>query len=311
MSPPAPVPQPMLAVTRTEPFDSPAHVFEPKWDGIRCLARSDGRSVQLFSRNMREITDKFPEVASRPGLDPLHSWIVDGELIVLGADGNPSFDTVRDRLHYQDEHKIARAGRTSPAILALFDLLVWGEHPQFEVPLEKRRHLLERAFVGGPAALLSPVTAEHGRMLFAAVAKQGLEGIIAKERTSPYLPGQRSQAWIKVRRTTTGHFWIVGLVPGGQDRIRSLAVADRDSKGALQYAGLVGSGFTEATRRRLYRALAPTRPTSALAAGLTDGSTLWMEPTLQCRVEYLERTKEGLLRHPVFRGLVQPDLGGV
>lgn len=300
--PPAFIP-PMLAV-HGRPFDSEEHLFEPKWDGLRCLWRYDG-DVTLLTRSGRPVTDRFPELC---GVRPLSAsaYLLDGELICLDEAGKPAFDRVRDRLLLQRPGAIARAAERRPAVYVVFDLLHCDGASLLDLPLIERRARLERSFVPSPPVRLSPVTPHRGTALFAAACAQGLEGIIAKERLSPYLPGRRSRAWIKVRRTRTGTFWIVGYTLRGP-HLRSVAVAD----GAVPvYAGHVGSGLDEETKVRVLsalRALPPADPRGYRVPAAASRNTAWVRPVYRCRVEYLEWTPGGSLRHPVFRGLVASD----
>lgn len=297
--------EPMLAVYG-RPFDSPTHLFEPKWDGIRCLFRYDGE-VTLFSRSGRDISSQFPEVCA---LHPLEAsrYILDGELIALNAVGKPCFDRVRNRLILANPTRIRSASLASPAIYVLFDLLHCEGDTLLDSPLIERRERLEKRFKKERLCLLSPVTEREGTALYRTVCVQGLEGIIAKERLSRYTPGRRSGAWIKVRRTRTDTFWIVGYATRHGTHLRSLAVADGEGP---TYAGHVGSGLDERTKDALLRTLSglPAADPDRFAVPHALGrSTVWVEPRLMCRVEYLERGERGGLRHPVFRGLVtEPD----
>lgn len=297
---------PMLAV-RGSPFDSDAHWFEPKWDGIRCMVHSSTR-IYLHSRSGRDITGLFPEIVARPLLDA-ENYLLDGELICLAPEGVPSFDRVRSRLTLSDSARTASVAREYPAVFIAFDLLYCDGRSLLDTPLEKRRALLENRFVPGGSCRLSPLTPREGKALFDAVARRNMEGIVAKALGSPYLPGKRSAAWIKVRRTRTDVFWLIGysLDPGG--KIRSLALADETADG-LRYAGHVGSGMTEKEGERLLKLLAGSHHADPMRYGVlspTARATEWIEPKIKVHVEYLERTPWGRLRHPVFRGVARPQ----
>lgn len=294
---------PMLAV-RGEAFDSDDHWFEPKWDGIRCLLHSS-EGIRLHSRNGRDITTRFPELTQQPVLDAT-DYLIDGELISLGPAGVPSFDQIRDRLLQSDTARIARSVQDVPAVFVAFDVLYCDGAPLLDAPLEERRAMLERRFVPGGSVRLSPVTPREGRALFHAMARNNMEGIVAKELGSPYRPGQRSPAWIKVRRTHEALFWVVGYTVSTGDELRSLAVADETADG-LQYVGHVGSGLNASIRTKLLKLLADVpRADGADYCAPDDAGrkTEWLEPKMQVRVEYLERGRTGRLRHPVFRGIV-------
>lgn len=298
---------PMLAVRAAGPFDAATHVFEPKWDGIRCIFRCSKTEVRIFTRSGRDITRLFPEIAA---VRPLNGagFILDGELICPDAAGRPVFDRVRRRLALRRADGIRRASLESPASYVIFDLLYVHGLPTLTYPLESRRHILEAHYAFAPHTLLSPATVGSGTALYEAIVKHDLEGIVAKERSSPYLPGRRSRAWLKIRRTRRGVFWIIGFVVRSGD-LRSLALAD-DSGGRLAYAGHVGSGLDRQSRQALLprlRALPPLDGETLQTPLPSDGSTVWVTPRLACTVEYLERSDRGILRHPVFCGLVWPQ----
>lgn len=293
--------EPMLAVYG-EAFDSDLHIFEPKWDGIRCQLRFSGET-RLFSRNGRDITENFPEVAATRIVNG-KAYLLDGELICLGPSGTPSFDLVRDRLLMRHRGKIRAASASTPALYVAFDMLYCEGRLMLNMPLLDRRLELEGRFAKGPGRLLSPITDGTGKALFAAIAQQNMEGIVAKERNSPYLPGRRSRSWVKVRRTRTDVFWIIGYAMQGSS-LRSLALGEGPSSD-VRYAGHVGSGLGEATRSLLASKLRVARnrsPESFSVPKDARASSVWVEPAYRCQVEYLERSPKGGLRHPVFRGL--------
>lgn len=177
------------------PPDRADFAYEVKWDGIRCIAFIDG-DVRLQTRTLRPITGRFPEVAA--GLSTLPAGtVLDGELVVFDKSG-PDFERLRRRLIQSDPRKLARAVWTEPAVFMAFDLLYESGRPLLHVPFETRhRHLLDTVHEGDHLAL-SPLF-EDGPSLFAAVCRQGLEGIVAKRRDSFYFPGKRACAWVKCK----------------------------------------------------------------------------------------------------------------
>lgn len=300
---------PMLAVSG-EAFDSESHWFEPKWDGIRCLFHFSAR-VHLHSRRGRDITAQFPELTQEPILDAT-DFLVDGELICLGPDGTPSFDRIRDRLLQWDKARIKRSAQEKPAVFVAFDLLYCDGTSLLEMPLEHRRSLLEQRFVASRCAILSPITPREGRALFDAVGRRNMEGIVAKALGSPYLPGRRSSAWIKVRRTRTGRFWVIGYSLSPLGALRSLAVAEPTVDG-LRYVGHVGSGLNARLSdhlQQLLPILPQAKPEEYGPPGEGAQRTVWVEAKVPVEIEYLERGQNGRLRHPVFKGLALPIASG-
>lgn len=155
---------PMLAESG-EPFDSDRHLFEPKWDGIRCIVFG-GESIRLQSRSQREITAAFPELTEDPFIEARQPWILDGEIICFGDDGLPSFDAVRDRVLLRDPARVRRARNDSPAHFVAFDLLAIGGESIMAEPLSERRKRLQEHFRPGRNGILSPGIVGHGKALF-------------------------------------------------------------------------------------------------------------------------------------------------
>lgn len=309
--------KPMLAVAGA-PFDSASHIYEPKWDGIRCIAHkgeSGNRRVRLQSRNLRDISAQFPELTGLAYLPDSQPWIVDGEIVCLDDNGRPSFDQVRDRLLMKDERQIRLAQKRNPAVFVIFDLLFYRGENVMRLPLAKRKQLIQESFRGETGVLVSPWVAERGLTYFANLAEQQWEGMVAKDIHSPYTPGRRSRHWIKVRRTRQERFYIVGWVPRGNRDLSSLALAVPASTTVsdgirFRYVGHVGSGLGASEKERLTALLKPEpsmlERLDNLPATAEMKHTIWTRPFLQCEVEFLAWTRRGLLRHPVFRRLVTP-----
>jgi ATP-dependent DNA ligase len=170
--------KPMLAVEVIEPFDSDAHLFEIKWDGIRCLAFIDAGRVHLQSRELIDITGQFPELDGMAGL--ADGTILDGELSMRGA--VPCLGDVQSRVQVRDGNRIQLLSRSSAVVFVVFDLLYLHGESIMAKPLIERRCRLEETvndFKAAPVAL-SEVVLTQGRDLFAAAVKLRQEGIMAK-----------------------------------------------------------------------------------------------------------------------------------
>ncbi|MGI6284825.1 non-homologous end-joining DNA ligase [Neomoorella humiferrea] len=295
--------KPMLAVA-ARPFDSPDFIYEVKWDGYRCLAYLDRKTV-LQSRNLLDITPAFPELAG------LHRWVgmqpavLDGEIIIPGEEGRPSFSRLQARGRLADPLKIRQAALQTPAVFVAFDLLYCRGENIMPQPLHWRKGLLQEAVQPGDNLVISSFIETHGTTFFAACARQGLEGVMAKAKESPYLPGRRSSHWRKIRHIRQGEFIIVGYEPGTGGRRLGALILGTYRQGRLVYRGKVGTGFDREEERRLLAELKKLKavppPFGEPVPGLTRPR--WVEPRLLCTVEYLEQTPDGCLRHPVYRGL--------
>ncbi|HEY2584462.1 MAG TPA: hypothetical protein VGI81_01710 [Tepidisphaeraceae bacterium] len=295
---------PMLA-RPGEAFDSGEYAFEVKWDGTRMLAFVDapGR-YRLLNRRRVGMTSRYPEFAVLGDLEP--GTVLDGEIVML-RDGRPDFHALQSREHARNSMHIRFAAAHSPATFIAFDQLYRRFRPLLAEPYDARHHVLAQTVrtLASERVVLSEPVIGTGRAFFEAACEQGLEGIIAKRRSSPYTPGLRTGAWIKIKRQETVLCAIIGLVPEGRDDFASLLLAaERD--GQAVYVGRVGSGFDAATRARLNKLLRPrVRPEPAVPC--RHKGAVWVEPAVYCRVRCMERTPSGHLRAPVFVEICHGD----
>jgi bifunctional non-homologous end joining protein LigD len=211
-------------------------------------------------------------------------------------------------MHVTDAAAARRRAGQAPVSYLVFDLLFLDGHPTIGLPYDERRALL----AGLPGLTLSEPLPGDGPQVLAASAAAGLEGVVAKRRTSAYLPGRRSADWVKVKNTRSQTVVIGGWEPGAgrrADRIGSLLVGvaePRCGELVLRYAGHVGTGFSDATLDLLGRLLAPLRQDEPPFAGVPDRhrrTAVWVRPELVAEVGYAHWTADARLRHPVFRGL--------
>src|SRR3954470_19966142 len=299
---------PMLAKPAKEAPRGDGWAYEVKWDGIRALVYSEPGRLRIESRNRRDITAQYPELRRLNRALSSHRAILDGEIVAFDEEGRPSFSRLQQRMHLTGESAIRRRASDTPVVLALFDVLWLDGHSLMEQPLTERRAALEElGLTGANWQTPGQLSGDPGELL-AATADQGLEGIIAKRLDSVYEPGRRGGAWLKVKNMRREEFTIVGWEPGEgrrKDRIGALLVARHDPEtGDLVYAGEVGTGFTERTLDDLGRRLKPLRTArSPLSTRHGPKGAQWVEPVLQAEVEYGEITREGMLRHPSFKGL--------
>jgi ATP-dependent DNA ligase len=194
---------PMLARTGSLPLDG-GWAVEVKFDGMRLQLRRDGRAVCLRSRPGRNCTEEFPELATITRVLGRHRVLLDGELVCLGANGNPDFASLRRRLRAPAE-KARRHAERAPATFLAFDLLHLDGRSTRELPYESRRELLLDLGLDGPRWRTPRHFVDEIDRVLAATEEHGLEGVVAKRLGSPYVPGGRNGAWVKHkhRRTET------------------------------------------------------------------------------------------------------------
>ena len=303
--------QPMLAEPATDAFTRDGWLFELKLDGYRLIAAKTRGEALLLTRNGNDYTAVFPEIARAVAALPIDECILDGEVVVLDAQGRPSFSRLQQRGRLQSPLDIRRASVELPATYYAFDLLAVGDFDLRGLPLVTRKQLLVDAVPRlGPVRLLDHIE-RQGEAFLEQVAAIGLEGIIAKRADGPYRRG-RSTDWLKIKAEATGDFVIVGYTaPGGsRAHLGALQLADYVD-GALVYAGRVGTGFDQAMLGELSRMLAPIVRTDPPCGGpIVEGdatatipeirTTTWVEPLHVVEVRFREWTPDGLLRHAAF-----------
>ncbi len=194
---------PMLAQPGT-PFDSDDFLFELKWDGTRALAFIEPGGFRLLSRRGLDRSERYPELA---GLAPGPAGtVLDGEIVVL-ENGQPDFRRLHTREQTRSPLRIRLASQACPVTYVVFDLLYEAYQPLLACPLTQRRQRLEKlvARIALPNVVVSAGIVGAGRALFREICRRGLEGMVAKRLSSRYQPGQRSQAWRKIKpRHTNG-----------------------------------------------------------------------------------------------------------
>jgi bifunctional non-homologous end joining protein LigD len=293
---------PQLATLVTGPPPDVAEwLFEIKFDGYRMLVRNDDTGARLLTRNGHDWTARllplqheFERLALPPG------WY-DGEIVLPSALDIPDFGALQQAFQVH---------RTDDVVLYLFDLPYLAGYDLRNAPLAARRSLLQ--------ALLAPATSDHVRFseefdaaaqsVLASACKLGLEGIIAKRRSSTYRSA-RSIEWVKLKCGQRQEFVIGGYSApqGARVGFGALLLGVNDAQGALQFAGEVGAGFTDRALKDIKRALdSQLQAVSPFAeASRFDGVPTWVVPTLVAEVSFGEWTRAGRIRHAVFRGLRQ------
>jgi bifunctional non-homologous end joining protein LigD len=301
---------PMMARTAKLPRDDDRWAFEIKWDGVRAICHSEPGRLRMHSRNLLDITPRYPEVGRLNRALSHHRAVLDGEVVALDAEGRPSFGALQRRMHVASESAVRRLAKDTPVTYVVFDLLWVDGHSLMELPYSERRARLAELELGdGERWRVPDYVTGHGAELLEATAQQGLEGVIAKRLDSPYEPGRRSPSWLKIKNVERQEVVIGGWVPGDgkrRDRIGALLIGVYDESGQLRHVGRVGTGFTEAELDRLAEMLRPLeREDSPFAPGgpKIPRTAVFVEPKLVAEVEFREWTDAGQLRAPSYKGL--------
>lgn len=303
--------EPMKARLLASPPSSGDWIYEVKFDGYRAMAFKKNSAVRLLSRNNKELGEKFPEVADSIARVKAEQAIIDGEIVALDAEGRSSFQLLQ---------AYALGEKRPPIVFYAFDLLRLNGKDLRKEPLPMRKarlaELLKKAggFVRYSASL-------EGRVedLLKESRRLGLEGLIGKRKDSVYEAGQRSGAWIKLKLHHEQEMVIGGFTDpeGTREHFGALLVGYYE-KGALRFAGKVGTGFNRALLEDLHTRLRKVAQKecpfadeqvgkgASSAQGLTVQERLrshWVKPALVGQVKFSEWTRDGKLRQPVFLGL--------
>jgi len=299
--------EPMLAkVARKPPIPDDAWGFEFKWDGIRAEAYVDGGIIRLLSRSGENVTARYPEIHPMGRALGSTQVILDGEIVALDDRGRPSFEEIQQRMGLTSESEIRRKMKEVPVTYMLFDVMWQDGHSLLKEPYSGRRKKLEALKLKGASWQTPPYEKGGGPAMLEASRKAGLEGIMAKKLDSPYEPGKRSGAWIKVKNRMGQELVIGGWLEGEGKRRGlpgSLLVGYYDDK-EFVYAGKVGTGFTDSMLEKLTALMKPLeRKTSPFDRGSPPKGAHFVEPQLVGEFEFVEWTKSGQLRAPAFKGL--------
>jgi bifunctional non-homologous end joining protein LigD len=288
---------PELATLVDAAFDDDEWLFEIKWDGFRAITTiREGGRVEMVSRNGKDFLARFPELGTLAQSFADAPVVVDGEIVALDAKGDSSFQLLQNR----------RGDAEARVKYVAFDCLYAEGRDLRSEPIEKRKETLARILrKGAREAVYSTHVVGKGTALFADARARGLEGIVAKRRSSPYLE-KRTRDWLKIKAQLEQECVIAGYTaPGGaREGFGSLVLGLYEDR-RLVYCGNVGTGFDVTTIRALLKELVP-RITSASPFARppkTRTAATWVRPELVAQVRFTEWTHDGSMRHPVFLGL--------
>lgn len=291
----------MQAASAEAPFSSPEYLFEVKWDGLRCVIFRDPEGhVRLQDRALHDITADLPEVAAAARRVPPGS-VIDGELVATDTDGRPDYPRLRHRLAGG-----ARLKDEIPTAYLAFDALYLEGRPLLRQPLVRRRARLAKSVEAGGHLFVPDHIEQDGVELFEACLERGLEGVVAKHVQSPYVPGQRSPFWLKVKAVKSDDFVVIGWL--GERPFDALVVAYHED-GRLLPCGTVGGGYDDEAMVAIRRSLAElaTEQSPLEASAILTKPVNWVKPQLVVSIRYSEWSPDGTLRFPIFNGL-RPEI---
>ncbi|PTR06050.1 ATP-dependent DNA ligase LigD phosphoesterase module /ATP-dependent DNA ligase LigD polymerase module [Nitrosospira sp. Nsp5] len=292
--------QPQLAtLVDSLPAQSADWVYEIKFDGYRILCRIEGKKIQLLTRNGNDWSHKLPDLVKALGKLGLRSGWLDGEIVVLDENGIPDFQALQNAFD---------SSRTQGIVYYLFDIPFYDGYDLRGVSVTERRTFLKTFFeksTPDPVRFSETFDAPAGDIV-ASACHMGLEGVIGKRKTSTYV-SRRSSDWIKLKCGQRQEFVIGGYTSpqGSRVGLGSLLLGFYDDDKKLQYAGNVGTGFSDKTLHELKAKLKEIGSTYSPfnEAADIDRKAHWVMPTLVAEVSFGEWTRDGRIRHSVFHGL--------
>jgi bifunctional non-homologous end joining protein LigD len=297
--------QPMKATLVREPFDDAGWLYEIKWDGYRALAVvADGHAELISRKNIA--FDQFHPIA-----DALAKWnakaIIDGEIVVLGADGKSDFSAIQNWQRRKD----------GQLVYNVFDILWYEGRDLRELPLTERKAILEAVLPADDTIRLSKAFAVNGIEFFHAAEKAGIEGIMAKKADSAYSAGDRSKEWLKVKVERRQEVVIGAFTRNaGTEKLFSALAIGVYEKGVLRYIGKVGTGWSEKKQKEMMAEFEPlitevcpfdvepdVDEPSQFRPRRLGAKPFWLKPELVCEVNIAEITSDGKVRQASFKGM--------
>ena len=293
--------KPMEPQLRSQPFDSQQHIFQVKWDGVRILAFVSKDRVRLQNRKLNDRTMQYPELSSLTGQINCREVILDGEMIAL-KEGIPSFSRILKRDLAAGSHT---PSKQVPVIYMVFDVLYYNGIDLTAFPWEERDRRLKEILIPSENVQITDSVPDRGIDLYQAVLEQGLEGIVAKDRTSPYIIGGKTSYWQKIKPRKDMNCIVGGYILEN-NRLKSLLIGAYH-KNKLRFLGKTGSGLSQQTSEELMAAFPNLKINECPFAPepKKQSNWHWVKPVLTIKVEYMEFTSQMQLRQPSIKGFTK------
>lgn len=285
--------QPMLASSSKQIFNDPNYIYELKWDGYRVLAHISKNKILLQSRNGINFNSKFRKLYEElKHID--NEVILDGEIVLLDSDGVSQFGELQNYPNSKGKLRYY-----------VFDMLYLNGHSMLDLELLERKSLIQEVILDLDITKYCDHIEGMGAALFEKAIAVGMEGVVAKEAKSKYAIGYRTEKWLKIKGIQSIDTIICGYTESvnSTELIGSLILGIRDED-SLIYVGNCGSGFDDELRRELMKMLsvyATANSPFKKKIPLKGRIAHYIVPFIECEVKYSERTKNGLLRNPVFK----------
>ena len=289
--------KPMLCKLRSEPFTDNRHIWEVKYDGIRIISKVQHKNYYLQGRHGGNKTMMFPELH----LETRTPVVLDGELVCY-VSGKATFSNIQRRTNRING--INKASLEYPVCYEVFDILMANGSDLQMLALEERKNILDNMLIPTDNVRVVPYV-KDGIKLFQQVVDSHIEGIIGKDKAGPYRQGKRD--WIKVKVIQSDVFVICGYTDGTGWRTTTFGalVLGQFDEAGLRYVGSVGTGFDNEELHCLYHRMKAIG--SYCPFDTVPELAHWIEPSILVTIRYLEITRDGRLRFPAYKGVIDNE----
>lgn len=282
---------PMLLKEEEKVFDSLEFLYELKFDGQRAIIFVNPKNVKIVNRHSKDISYLFPELQKLKTMVK-NNVIFDGEIVAF-ENNMPSFTKLQERTHLKDKMKIRYYSESRPIIFVCFDILYWDKN-LVDLPLWERKKILNK-FSDNEYFIKNKFVLGKGKELFEKVKKLKLEGIVAKNKNSLYYTNTRTDNWIKIKNLKRESFFIGGYVDN-KSNVGSLCLGEYQN-GVFNFVGKV----SVAKKYKVWQQVKVAKKLIKSPFSNFDEKVNFVMPKYKCIVKYLERTKKGHLRQPIFK----------
>ncbi|KAF0194252.1 MAG: DNA ligase (ATP) [Bacillota bacterium] len=274
-------------------------IYQLKWDGVRMLSFVSVSGVILQNKQLRIRTAQYPELQKLPRLLKARQAVLDGEIVVPTEGLRTSFQSVIRRDFASNPSVIKVMSQTLPIHYIIFDILQLDGQTIATTPLEERLSLLRRYVRPDGENVTLIEDFPDGLALYAATKEMGMEGIVAKEKASAYLSGERTSLWQKIKHRLRETFIVLGYTTR-DGLVNSLVLGSAEAEGVYLFKGRAGSGLTSEHIHMLTAELPKLHIASRPQGFPKDGTPV--HPHLQVDIEFMEWTEDGVVRAPSIKG---------
>jgi bifunctional non-homologous end joining protein LigD len=301
--------QPMEPIPSSMVTTEKGWIHQVKWDGIRGISYIEKNSLRVFTKKGRERTDFYPEVKQCLRLLKVKQAILDGELVVLGDSGVPSFNRVLTRERIRTLTKLAYYSRNYPVNYIIFDLLYLNNQDLRGLPLSERSSILRDILKPDEHIFLTDDYLD-GQKLYEMMKERSMEGIVSKRLSSLYQGGKKHNDWLKIK-INRKMLTVIGGIILKNNYPNSLLLGIYNDEN-LVYVGRASLGLSQANILDLYNHITKyktntTQEKSPFIDATNESKTVWLRPALTCWVQFLEWTEGGVLRHPKIIGFSEQN----